>query len=125
MSGLRPQRTLFPNSGLGKPLSENVCFVVKLVSRGTVRKDRFENRAANLWVQYHTVSRPVILIVAEQRGLEPVLYKKSALFLSSGNKICASGNRVHALNWFYSANSRTELGMVRELKSRQSDGAAK
>ncbi|AFP30845.1 hypothetical protein MRBBS_1908 [Marinobacter sp. BSs20148] len=51
--------------------------------------------------------------------------KNSALFLSSGNKICASGNRVHALNWFYSANSRTELGMVRELKSRQSDGAAK
>jgi hypothetical protein len=95
-------------------------------------KVRFENRAANLWDQYHTISRPVILIVAEQRGLESVLYKKSSQFLSSSNKICASGNRVHAsgntfyaLNWFYSANSRTELGMVRELKSRQSDEAAK
>jgi len=66
------------------------------------------------------------------RGLEPVLYKKPSHFLSSGNKICASGNRVHAsgnifyaLIWFRNANSRTELGMVRELKSRQSEGAAK
>jgi hypothetical protein len=58
-------------------------------------------------------------------GFGTVSIQKIALFLSSGNKICASGNRVHALNWFYSANSRTELGMVRELKSRQSDGAAK
>jgi len=39
----------------------------------TGKKDCVENRAANLWVQYHTVWRPVILIVAEQRGLEPVL----------------------------------------------------
>jgi hypothetical protein len=42
MSALRPQRTLFPNSGLGKPLFEKVCFVVKTVSRGNVRKVRFE-----------------------------------------------------------------------------------
>jgi hypothetical protein len=42
-----------------------------------------------------------------------------------GNRVHASGNTFYALNWFYSANSRTELGMVRELKSRQSDGAAK
>lgn len=26
MFALRPQRTLFPNSGLGKPLYEKVCF---------------------------------------------------------------------------------------------------
>jgi hypothetical protein len=51
--------------------------------------------------------------------------KTPSLFLSSGNKICASGNTFYALTWFCNANSRTELGMVRELKSRQSDGAAK
>lgn len=28
MSALRPQRALFPNSGLGRPLSEKVRFVV-------------------------------------------------------------------------------------------------
>jgi hypothetical protein len=28
---------------------EKVCFVVETVSRGTVRKVRFENRAATLW----------------------------------------------------------------------------
>ncbi len=28
MFALRPQRALFPNGGLGSPLSEKVCFVV-------------------------------------------------------------------------------------------------
>ena len=46
MFALRPQRALFPNSGLGRPLSEKVCFVVKTVGRGTLRKDRFENKAS-------------------------------------------------------------------------------
>jgi hypothetical protein len=46
MFALRPQRTLFPNSGLGKPLFEKVYFVVKTVSRGNVRKVRFENKAS-------------------------------------------------------------------------------
>jgi hypothetical protein len=44
---------------------------------------------------------------------------------ASGNRVHASGNTFYALTWFCNANSRTELGMVRELKSTQSDEAAK
>jgi hypothetical protein len=45
--------------------------------------------------------------------------------IKKSSQLLSSGNTFYALNWFCSANSRTELGMVRELKSRQSDEAAK
>jgi hypothetical protein len=86
MSGLRPQRTLFPNSGLGKPLSENVCFVVKTVSRSTVRKVRFENKAsATALVSNNRLSEILrtylIKAVLFQIGVYPICYSRTKFVL--------------------------------------------